>query len=125
MDPLLPTRPQTQHLPTPCLRRILGITLQDRVPNKDVFAQARLAGHVSRMGNGRIPRDIFYGELATGSRSAGRPNLRFKDVCKRDLKAGDINPTVWEALRAFLSFPKKKEKTTITFRLMNMMHSGL
>ena len=30
--------------------------------------------------------------LTTGTRPAGRPNLRFKDVCKRDLKAGSIKP---------------------------------
>ena len=40
------------------------------------------------MEEGRIPKDMFYGELATGARPVGRPTLRFKDVCKRDLKAG-------------------------------------
>ena len=51
----------------------LRITWQDRVPDKDVL-------------------DMLYGELATGSRPAGRPTLRFKDVCKRDLNAGNTNP---------------------------------
>ena len=32
----------------------------------------------------RIPKDILYGELATGTRPIGRPILCFKDVCKRD-----------------------------------------
>ena len=41
-----------------------------------------------------------YGELATGSRPAGRPTLRYNDVCKRDLRAGDIAPTDLEALTA-------------------------
>ena len=35
---------------------------------------------------------MLYGELATGLRPAGRPTLRYKDVCKRDLRAGDIGP---------------------------------
>ena len=48
--------------------------------------------HVSRMDDGRIPGDILYSELATATRLAGRPNLRFKDACKQDLKAGNINP---------------------------------
>ena len=41
--------------------------------------------HVSCMKDGRIPRDILYSELTIGTRPAGRPNLRFKVVCKRDL----------------------------------------
>ena len=40
------------------------------------------------------------GELATGSRPTGRPSLRYKDVLKRDLKAGGIAPAGFEALAA-------------------------
>jgi len=94
------------------LRRILGITWQDRVPNKNVLDQAgipsmfvlltqrrlRWLGHVRRMDDGRIPKDILFGELATGSRPTGRPLLRFKDVCKRDMRAGDIDPAGWESV---------------------------
>ncbi|XP_063585836.1 uncharacterized protein LOC134763209 [Penaeus indicus] len=90
-----------------CLRRLLGITWQDRVPNIDVLAKAgmpsmfailsqrrlRWLGHVTRMDDGRIPKDMLFGELATGTRSTGRPALRYKDVCKRDLKAGGFNPS--------------------------------
>ena len=97
-----------------CLRSILSITWQDGVPNKDVLAQSgvpwvfallsqrwlRWLGHVSRMDDGRIPTDILYSELATGTRLAGKPNLRFKDVCKQDLKAGDINPADWKVTAA-------------------------
>ena len=50
------------------------------------------------MEDGTIPRDILYGELATGTSPTGRPPLRFKDVCKRDMKAGNINPAGWEAV---------------------------
>ena len=52
------------------------------------------------MEDGRIPKDILYGELASGRRSKGRPQLRYKDVCKRDLKALDINTSSWEDLAA-------------------------
>ncbi|KAI8482689.1 hypothetical protein Bbelb_395690 [Branchiostoma belcheri] len=97
-----------------CLRRILGISWQDRVPNKDVLALAgmtsmyallsqrrlRWLGHVSRMDDGRIPKDVLYGELATGARPAGRPVLRYKDVLKRDMKAGGIDQTSWETVAA-------------------------
>ena len=47
----------------------------------------RWLGHVTRMKDGRIPKDLLYGELATGKRPTGRPQLRFKDVCMRDLQA--------------------------------------
>ena len=79
------TRLNTFHLR--CLRRILGITWQDCVPNKDL-AQAGLPsmfalpnqrpigwlGHVSRM------KDILYSKLTTGTRPVGMPSLRFKVV---------------------------------------------
>ena len=38
------------------------------------------------MKDGRIPKDLLFGELATGTRPLGRPSLRFKDICKQDLK---------------------------------------
>jgi len=47
---------------------------------------------------GRIPKDILYGELATGSKPAGRPVLRYKDISKRDMRAGNIDPAAWEAV---------------------------
>ena len=56
----------------------------------------RYLGHVTRMKDGRIPKDLLYGELATGKRPTGRPQLRFKDVCKRDLQALGINTDSWE-----------------------------
>ena len=89
-----------------CLRRLLGITWQDRIRNEDVLKRAgtwsmqciltqrrlRWLGHVCRMDDGRIPKDLLFGELATGTRPTGRPNLRFKDTCKRDLRDCGINP---------------------------------
>lgn len=94
------------------LRRILDITWQDRVTNTGVLEKAgslsmhlmlcqrrlRWLGHVHRMKDGRIPKDIMYGELASGRRPTGRPTLRFKDVCKRDLKLTGIDPNTWESL---------------------------
>ena len=58
-----------------------------------LLRQRRLSwlGHVRRMEDGRITKDILYGELASGKGSVGRLQLRCKDVCKRDLKALDIN----------------------------------
>ena len=57
----------------------------------------RWIGHV-RMEDDRIPKDLLYGELAEGYRPTGRPKLRFKDVCKRDMKQTEINPIAWETI---------------------------
>ena len=56
----------------------------------------RWLGNVTRMEDGRIPKDLLYGELATGQRPTGRPQLRFKDICKRDLQELGINTDTWK-----------------------------
>ena len=70
-----------------CLRRILGITWQDKVTNKVVLEKAgipslytllkqrrmRWLGHATPIKDGRILKDLLYGELATGKRPTGRP----------------------------------------------------
>ena len=42
----------------------------------------------------------IYGELALKRRTTGRPHLRYKDVCVRDMKAVDIDTMSWEGLAA-------------------------
>ena len=97
-----------------CLRRILGISWEDKIPNTEVLSRANLLtmftllrqrrlcwlGHVHRMDDGRIPKDLLYGELAAGKRTTGRPQLRFRDACKRDMKALQMDSDHWEALAA-------------------------
>ena len=98
------------------IRRILVISWQDKVTNADVLSRAglptmytllrqgrlRWLGHVRRMEDGCIPKDILYGELALGRRTTGRPHLRYKDVCIRDMRAVDIDIDTmsWEGLAA-------------------------
>ena len=62
-----------------CLRHILKITRQDKVTNNAVLEKTgipsihiflkqrrmRWLGHVTRMKDGRIPKDLSYGEQAT------------------------------------------------------------
>ena len=89
------------------LRRISGITWHDHVTNKDVLLEQvgipsmyalltkgrlRWLGHVSRMEDDRISKDVLYGELTIGTRPAGRPLLGFMDVCIRDLRSENIGP---------------------------------
>ena len=95
-----------------CLRKLLGITWEDKVTNSEVLSKARLPtifamlserrlrwlGHVHRMEKGRIPKDLLYGQLEHGSRPRGRPHLRFRDSCKRDLQSAYIDTNSWAAL---------------------------
>jgi len=46
----------------------------------------RWAGHVHRMDNSRLPKQILYSQMKEGTRGVGRPRLRFKDTVKRNLK---------------------------------------
>ena len=54
-------------------------------------------GHIHRMEEGCIPKDLHFGELATGARCRGCPQLCYKDVCKHDMKACNIHTESWEA----------------------------
>ena len=54
------------------------------------------AGHVTRMSDERIPKHLLFGELTTGTRSVGRPLLRWKDSLKDTLKQANISTTQWQ-----------------------------
>ena len=72
------------HFHTVCLRRILGIKWQDRIPDTEVLekaglpsintllmqAQLRWAGHVAQMEDNRLPKQLLFGELTEGKRKA-------------------------------------------------------
>ena len=52
------------------------------------------------MEDGGTPWDILYRQLASGRRTKCRPRVRYKGVCKRNMKAPDINTESWEDLAA-------------------------
>ena len=107
------------------MRRILGIKWQDRVTNTEVLKRSKVPsmycllkqrrmrwlGHVTRMDDGRIPKDLLYGELVRGYRPQGRPQLRYKDVCKRDLKAMQMDTNSWEVIAAERSVWREKVRS--------------
>jgi transcription termination factor 2 len=95
-----------------CLRILLRIKWQDKVPDTEVLqraemesihatlmrSQLRWAGHVHRMDDSRLPKRLLYGELTHGKRCLGRPRLRFKDTLKAALKSCEIPHASWEKI---------------------------
>ena len=92
------------------LRTIMKVTWKDKITNVEILRRAglpsmtdilieknlRWLGHVHRMGNERLPRQLLYSQLCEGKRNQGRPRLRFKDVAKRNMKWREINPDLWQ-----------------------------
>ena len=60
--------------------------------------QLRWSGQVVRMDDNRLPKRIFYGELATGKRTTGSQFRHY--TLKASLKNFNINPDTWENLAA-------------------------
>ncbi|BHF78991.1 hypothetical protein SprV_0602210800 [Sparganum proliferum] len=95
------------HFHLSCLRSILSLNWQDRIPDTDVLErtgilsiytmlrqmQLRWSGHLVRMDDERLPKQLFYGGVATGSRRQGGQIRRYKDTLKSSLKRLQINPT--------------------------------
>ena len=100
------------HFRTTCLRKLLGIKWQDRIPNTEVLTRAglnsiytilmksqlRWAGHIARMSDECIPKKLLFGELQKGKQSQGDQKKRFKDTLKSSLKSFNIDRNSWEKL---------------------------
>ena len=95
-----------------CLRRILGIKWESLTPDtvvlqragctsiakQIILSQMRWVGHVVRMDDTRLPKQLFYGELCIGKRPRHKPKKRFKDCIKANLKCMKIDQNSWEGL---------------------------
>ena len=98
------------HFHLSCLRKLLKIKWQDKIPDTEVLrkagmqsmhtvlklAQLRWTGHVIRMPDARLPKKVFYGELQEGKRSQGGQKKRYKDTLKASLKDFKIPMGSWE-----------------------------
>ena len=90
------------HFHLSCLRKLLKIRCQDKIPDTEVLkkakmqsvhtllklAQLRWTGHVTRMPEERLPKKVFYGELRElqkGKCSQGGQKKRYKDTLKASL----------------------------------------
>ncbi|XP_060794630.1 uncharacterized protein LOC132897202 isoform X2 [Neoarius graeffei] len=92
------------------LRAIMGVTWKDKITNVDILNRAdlpsmvdiliekglRWLGHVHRMGNERLPRQLLYSQLCEGMRNHGQPKLRFKDAMKSNMKWQNIDSRSWQ-----------------------------
>lgn len=93
-----------------CLRSIMNIKWQDHVSNVTVLNQAQIfsieallikyqlrwTGHVLRMSDERLPKQLLYSELQDGRRNIGAPRKRFKDSLKTNINNIGLSNTNWE-----------------------------
>nr|VZI28519.1 unnamed protein product [Spirometra erinaceieuropaei] len=100
------------HFHLGCLRRILKLRWEDRMPDTDILErtrtlsiysmlrqlQRRWSGHLVPMDDGRLPKRLFYGDVATGSCRKGGQIRDYKDTLKTSLGRLKINPANREDL---------------------------
>ena len=72
----------------------------------------------------------IYGELVEGKLPVGRPKLRYKDVCKRDMKFSGLDTGIW-AEHSWLgnntsgvAAEEQRERPLASFQQLYMRHSS-
>ena len=92
------------HFHTSCLRKLLKIKWQNRIPDTEVlkragmqsihtllkFVQLKWTDRVTRMPDERLPKKILYGELQVGKSFHGSQKKRYKDTLKASIKDFNI-----------------------------------
>ena len=88
----------------------MSVKWYDKITNAEILRRAnmpcmadiliernlRWLGHVHRMENDPLPKQLLYSQLKEGKRNQGRPRLRFKEEAKRNTKWRDINTSSWK-----------------------------
>jgi hypothetical protein len=100
------------HFHMNCLRRLLKRKWRDKVPDTEVLTRAKLpfifmllqkaqvkwAGHIVRMPDEHIPKQLMYGEFSKRKCHAGGQKKHFKDSLKVSLKSLSIDINSWQTL---------------------------
>ncbi|BHF60308.1 hypothetical protein SprV_0100327200 [Sparganum proliferum] len=95
-----------------CLRRILKLRWQDRIPDTDVVErtgilsiyamlrqlQLRWSDHLVCMNDERLRKRLFYGDVVTDSRQQGGQSQRYKNSLKTSVWPLQIDPANWQGL---------------------------
>lgn len=82
------------------LHRILHVRWQDHVSNCYIFCYFTLYrrfGHVIRMGENGLLKQVFYDQLLDG-KCIGRPRWRYKDFLRQILKDCEMDSKKWKRL---------------------------
>ena len=93
-----------------CLRQILRVEWTTPTPDTEILERCHLmsveaiiarnclrwSGHLTRMRDTRIPKQLLYGELSLGKRKRSKPKQRYKDILKMNLKKAEISVNNWE-----------------------------
>ena len=110
-----------------CLRRILGIQWSDMTPDTAVLRKAntkgieallvlnqlRWVGHICRMDDQRIPKQLLFGQLKIGKRKPGRQKLRYQDTVKVNLSNINLDCRSWEDVTADRTADRTKWRKTL------------
>lgn len=70
----------------------------DGITTTIIKHQLQWTGHVIRMPDIHLPKQVFYSELSTGKRAPGGQKKHCKDNIKTNLKKIHINSSNWEGI---------------------------
>ena len=90
-----------------CLRTILGLSLFDKIRNTEIRNRAKIErietllrrrrlrwlGHIQKMENSRLPKQLVVSKIKEGKRLHGKQKQRWHDVVNADLKSLDMVST--------------------------------